>query len=120
MFPIATGVVDPRSPGGRPASWAATGRSGGVSADPYASLNLAGYVGDADTSVAENRRRLAGALGLPGERLVVMDSVHGAEVSERSSATGPDITKTNAASATSIDESASLLIFDLLLLDCRR
>lgn len=80
MFPIAAGVTGPRSPGGRPASWAATGRSGGVSAAPYASLNLAGYVGDADTSVAENRRRVAGALGLPGDRLVVMDSVHGADV----------------------------------------
>ena len=30
--------------------------------------------------MAENRRRLAGALGLPGDRLVVMDSVHGAEL----------------------------------------
>ncbi len=80
MFPIAAGVTGPRSPGGRPASWAATGRSGGTSPAPYASLNLAGYVGDSDAAVAENRRRLAGALGLPGERLVVMDSVHGADV----------------------------------------
>jgi hypothetical protein len=80
MFPIAAGVVDPRSPGGRPASWAATGRSGGTSRAPYDSLNLAGYVGDDEAAVAENRRRLAGVLGLPGERLVVMDSVHGAEV----------------------------------------
>ena len=80
MFPIAAGVTDPRSPGGRPASWAATGRSGGTSPAPYDSLNLAGYVGDDEAAVAENRRRLAGVLGLPGERLVVMDSVHGAEV----------------------------------------
>jgi polyphenol oxidase len=80
MFPIAAGVVDPRSPGGRPASWAATGRSGGTSPAPYDSLNLAGYVGDDAAAVAENRRRLAGVLGLPGERLVVMDSVHGADV----------------------------------------
>ena len=67
MFPIAAGVLDPRSPGGRPAPWAATGRSGGVSADPYASLNLAGYVGDADTSVAENRRQRT-SLANPVER----------------------------------------------------
>jgi YfiH family protein len=85
MFPIAAGVVDPRSPGGRPASWAATGRSGGTSSAPYASLNLAGYVGDADAAVAENRRRLAVALGLPGARLAVMDSVHGADVAVVSS-----------------------------------
>lgn len=80
MFPIAAGVIDPRSPGGRPASWAATGRSGGISPAPYDSLNLAGYVGDADASVAENRRRLAGVLGLAGDRVAVMDSVHGAVV----------------------------------------
>jgi hypothetical protein len=80
MFPIAAGVVDPRSPGGRPASWAATGRSGGVSLAPYDSLNLAGYVGDAQASVDENRSRVARALGLAGDRLAVMDSVHGADV----------------------------------------
>ena len=80
MFPIAAGVTAPRSPGGRPASWAATGRSGGSSVAPYDSLNLAGYVGDQDAAVAENRRRVSRALGLPGERLAVMDSVHGADV----------------------------------------
>jgi YfiH family protein len=80
MFPIAAGVIDPVSTGGRPASWAATGRSGGVSAPPYASLNLAGYVGDTARAVAENRRRLARALGVPADRLAVMDSVHGADV----------------------------------------
>jgi purine-nucleoside/S-methyl-5'-thioadenosine phosphorylase / adenosine deaminase len=88
MFPIAAGVADPRSPGGRPASWAATGRSGGTSLAPYDSLNLAGYVDDDEAAVAENRRRLAGALGLPGERLVVMDSVHGADVAV---VTGPGV-----------------------------
>ncbi len=88
MFPIATGVVDPRSPGGRPASWAATGRSGGTSRSPYDSLNLAGYVGDSDVAVAENRRRLAASLGLPEGRIVVMDSVHGADVAV---VTGPGV-----------------------------
>jgi hypothetical protein len=80
MFPIAAGVVDPRSPGGRPASWAATGRSGGVSLAPYDSLNLAGYVGDVGESVDANRSRVARVLGLAGDRLTVMDSVHGADV----------------------------------------
>ena len=37
---------------------ACTLRSGGVSAAPYASLNLAAGVGDEPGSVAENRRRL--------------------------------------------------------------
>jgi len=83
--PIASGVVPPRSPGGRPASWAATGRSGGVSAAPYASLNLAGYVGDDPAAVAENLAR-AGALLAPGTPVAVMDAVHGADVAE---VTGP-------------------------------
>ena len=65
MTPIAAGVVAPRSPGGRPASWAATGRSGGVSIPPYDSLNLAGHVGDDPDAVAVNLVR-AGALLGPG------------------------------------------------------
>jgi polyphenol oxidase len=42
-------------------------RSGGASAVPYASLNLGDHVGDAAVAVAENRRRLAAAAGLPTE-----------------------------------------------------
>lgn len=42
-----------------------TTRAGGVSPPPYASLNLATHVGDAPAAVAENRYRLAQALGLP-------------------------------------------------------
>jgi YfiH family protein len=39
-------------------------RVGGVSAEPYASLNLGDHVGDAPAAVAENRRRFAIAAGL--------------------------------------------------------
>jgi YfiH family protein len=42
-------------------------RTGGVSAAPYASLNLGGHVDDVGSAVAENRRRLAAAAGLPAE-----------------------------------------------------
>lgn len=42
-------------------------RHGGASAAPYASLNLGDHVGDLGKSVAENRRRLAAAAGLPAE-----------------------------------------------------
>ena len=86
MFPIAAGVVDPVSPGGRPSSWAATGRSGGVSEPPFDSLNLAGYVGDDAGAVAVNRARVATLLGARPDRLAVMDSVHGADVAEVSAA----------------------------------
>ncbi len=43
-----------------------TFRDGGVSAGPWAGLNLATHVGDDPAAVAENRRRLAAALQLPG------------------------------------------------------
>jgi polyphenol oxidase len=45
-----------------------TTRDGGVSAGPYASLNLGLHTGDADAPVRENRRRAAAALGTgPGD-----------------------------------------------------
>ncbi len=42
-------------------------RRGGVSAAPYESLNLGDHVGDDPAHVAENRRRLVSAAGLPAE-----------------------------------------------------
>jgi YfiH family protein len=56
-----------------------TTRAGGVSAGPYASLNLAGHVGDDPAAVAENRRRLGAALGLPAPPLW-LEQVHGVGV----------------------------------------
>jgi YfiH family protein len=54
-------------------------RSGGVSAPPYASLNLGGHVGDAPEAVAQNRRVLAAAAGVPAEP-AWLAQVHGVEV----------------------------------------
>ena len=58
-----------------------TTRLGGVSAPPYQGLNLGDHVGDLDTSVAENRRKLIGALGLntPPQWLT---QVHGKNIVE--------------------------------------
>lgn len=42
-------------------------RPGGASPAPYASLNLGDHVGDVPANVAENRRRLAEAAGLPAQ-----------------------------------------------------
>jgi len=66
----------PVPPGVRVAS---TFRSGGVSAGPFASLNLGDHVGDEPERVAENRRRLRTALDLPSEP-VWLNQVHGSEV----------------------------------------
>jgi YfiH family protein len=53
-------------------------RHGGVSTGPYDSLNLGGHVGDDPEAVAENRDRLAAALGV--DRLTIADQKHTATV----------------------------------------
>ena len=62
------------------ARFAFTGRFGGVSRAPYAELNLGGHVGDTDDIVVENRRLLAERIGLPVDRVLYMNQVHGPEV----------------------------------------
>jgi polyphenol oxidase len=55
-------------------------RAGGVSVGPLASLNLGASVGDAPAAVAENRRRVRAAFGVPEERWLTASQVHGAQV----------------------------------------
>jgi polyphenol oxidase len=54
-------------------------RGGGVSAGPYAALNIGAQVQDAPLAVAENRRRIAATFDLPTEP-AWLTQVHGAEV----------------------------------------
>jgi polyphenol oxidase len=54
-----------------------TTRAGGVSVGPYASLNLGMSVGDDPEAVAENKKRLANALGYEADALVTTPQVHG-------------------------------------------
>lgn len=63
-----------------PTRWAITGRAAQRGAAPYTGLNLGSHVGDDPVQVAANRALLAAALGLPPQRLVIMDQVHGADV----------------------------------------
>jgi YfiH family protein len=58
-----------------------TWRGGGVSAAPYVSLNLGGHVGDSHGAVAENRRRLAAAAGLPADPMWLAQ-IHGTTVAD--------------------------------------
>jgi hypothetical protein len=67
-------------------------RAGGVSAMPYASLNLGDHVGDDPTHVAENRQRWAQTLGV---RPVYLNQVHGMQVARLTPAT-PDATVADA------------------------
>ena len=71
---------------------AVTGRDGGVSDGPYASLNLALHVGDDPRRVQGSRALLARAAGLQVDDLVVPQQVHGAGVAvvDRSSAPAGD------------------------------
>ena len=57
-----------------------TTRLGGVSTRPYESLNLAILTGDRRDDVRKNRHRVARALGLTPDRVVIGRQVHGAEV----------------------------------------
>lgn len=59
-----------------------TGRAGGVSDGPYASLNLGGHVGDDTVAVARNRELLLEALDVLDASLIVPSQVHGDEVVE--------------------------------------
>jgi polyphenol oxidase len=56
-------------------------RGGGVSAGRYASLNLGDHVQDAPEAVAENRRRLRAAAGLPAEP-AWLAQVHGVQITD--------------------------------------
>ncbi|WSI34018.1 peptidoglycan editing factor PgeF [Streptomyces sp. NBC_01341] len=62
------------------AHFAFTDRWGGVSAAPYAELNLGGAVGDDPAAVRTNRERAARSLGLDPAGVVWMNQVHGRDV----------------------------------------
>jgi hypothetical protein len=67
---------------GAGAQWAVTDRAGGVSAGPYASLNLGDHVGDDPDRVAANRTRVAAEIGLAPGDLRFMSQVHGPRVAQ--------------------------------------
>lgn len=62
-----------------------TGREGGVSTGPYASLNLGGHVGDLPSSVAVNALLLSSVFG--GEGVTFVQQVHGDAVIEQDDVT---------------------------------
>lgn len=66
-----------------------TSRAGGASEGPFASLNLGYLTGDEPARVRANRERLAGALGLEADRVLVGHQVHGAEVLRHDEAPDP-------------------------------
>lgn len=57
-----------------------TTRHGGASTAPYDTFNLGYHVGDSPEAVAVNRERLATGIGLPTQRVVWMEQIHGRAV----------------------------------------
>src|SRR5919107_979864 len=66
-----------------------TTRRGGVSSGAFASLNLGRLTADDPEHVAENRDRVARAVGLPRERFLYGKQVHGATVRRATEPPGP-------------------------------
>lgn len=65
-----------------------TTRRGGVSAEPYESLNLGTHVGDDAAQVQANRQRVWHELGVRKENVVLAEQVHGDKVAAVSEGTG--------------------------------
>lgn len=59
-------------------TWAVTGRWGGESSGPFASLNLADHVGDEATAVAANRAAVRDHAGATD--IAIVRGIHGADV----------------------------------------
>ncbi len=75
----APGILQPDWPVPPGVRAAMTTRAGGVSRGPFASFNLAAHVGDDESAVLENRRKLKTALELASEPAWV-EQVHGIDV----------------------------------------
>jgi YfiH family protein len=95
-----------------------TTRQGGLSRGGYASLNLAGHVGDDPQAVTGNREILGKALGLPAQPLW-LTQVHGCEVAQSESA--PPGCEADAVCARTTGQVCAVLTADCLpLLICDR
>ncbi|HXE99176.1 MAG TPA: polyphenol oxidase family protein [Solirubrobacterales bacterium] len=66
-------------------------RLGGVSEGPFMSLNLGRLTGDLPDAVGENRHRLAAAVGIDPERVLIGRQVHGAAVVRRDQPPEPGV-----------------------------
>ena len=87
-----------------------TDRFGGVSAEPYDSLNLGDHVGDDEQHVAQNRERVARAVGVGIDDLIIVRQVHGHHVLD--SSTLPDLAEGDALFSSSSDLALAILVAD--------
>jgi YfiH family protein len=77
------------SAGRREARAAFSTRLGGVSEGPFTSLNLGRLTGDLPGAVRENRHRLAAAIAIDPQLVLIGRQVHGAEVARHDRPTEP-------------------------------
>jgi YfiH family protein len=104
---MATDAIELELPGARVRF---TTRAGGVSAGPYASLNLGRWTDDDAAAVAENRRRAA-----DGRPLAFARQVHGTRVLSVDGATDPEaIEDADGVATTARDVAALVLTADCL------
>lgn len=87
MSTVVNGWIVPDWPAPARVRAGTTTRQGGVSVAPWNSLNLGDHVSDEPQAVAENRRRLRQARGLPAEPLW-LEQVHGIDVIDVATAHG--------------------------------
>ncbi|OIP23461.1 MAG: laccase, partial [Comamonadaceae bacterium CG2_30_60_41] len=87
-----------------------TTRAGGVSSEPYASLNLGDHVGDDPACVAANRLILQKALGA---RPVFLQQVHGTQVLQLDAAT-PDASVADACITNQSGIACTVMVADCL------
>lgn len=99
----------------RGAGYAVSDRWGGASTGPYGQLNLAGHVGDEAGPVAENRRRLAAALGLDPTHVSYMSQVHGSDVAV---VDGPPVPGTPVPEVDALVSRAPGAVLAVLVADC--
>jgi YfiH family protein len=87
-------------------------RLGGVSAAPFDSLNLGLLTEDEDEAVAENRRRLAAALGFEPGRVAFARQVHGSELVAHPATPRPSLAAGATAVAGRVPEADGHLLTD--------
>lgn len=82
-------------------------RVGGVSEAPYDALNVAIKTGDEPRRVIENRRRLAAALGIAPENVLMGRQVHGTELRRHDSQQEPRVYAEGVRSPDEVDAHAT-------------
>jgi len=82
-------------------------RVGGASKPPYEALNVALKTGDQLRDVLENRMRLAAALGIASENVIMGRQVHGAELRRHGAQQQPPVYAEGARSPEEVDAHAT-------------